>query len=158
MASLRGLQVDPRTVACPQTSPAKKPLASAFRCAIITTVEQTPAARQAALGERGTVTQAAGPRGLVLISTDIEDGYEDQVNAWYDEEHVPERRNCPGFISGRRFVVVEGHPKYLTFYELTSLEVLESEAYKRLTVPNERTLAMRPHLKNHQRNVYREIS
>ena len=42
-------------------------------------------------------------RGLLLVMMEPEEGYADELNAWYDEEHLPERLSCPGFLAARRF-------------------------------------------------------
>ena len=40
-----------------------------------------------------------------------EEGYADELNAWYDEEHLPERLSCPGFLAARRFELLESSPE-----------------------------------------------
>ena len=55
---------------------------------------------------------------------------EEEFNDWYDMEHTPDRASIPGFESARRFVCVSGWPKYVSFYDLESAQVLESEAYR----------------------------
>jgi len=65
-------------------------------------------------------------RGLLLTLTEPPAGMEEEFNAWYDTEHIPERLAIPGFRAARRWV----HEKtYLATYELDSLEVLSSSAY-----------------------------
>lgn len=65
-------------------------------------------------------------RGLLLTLTGPPAGMEEEFNAWYDTEHIPERLAIPGFRSARRWV----HEKTcLATYELDSLEVLSSPAY-----------------------------
>ncbi len=64
---------------------------------------------------------------------------------------------CPGFLSGRRFVAVEGEPKYLAIYDLESPSVLESEDYKKIVGPSEWTQRIRPHFIKQIRNVYIEV-
>ena len=56
---------------------------------------------------------------------------EEEFNAWYDTEHLPERLAIPGFRSARRWVadVPAGEGKYLATYELDSAAVLQSPAY-----------------------------
>jgi hypothetical protein len=51
---------------------------------------------------------------------------EEEFNAWYDEEHLPERLAIPGFRSARRWVAGR---TYLATYELDSAEVLSSSPY-----------------------------
>jgi hypothetical protein len=101
------------------------------------------------MSDRGT--------GLLLVMIDIDPAYEEDFNRWYEEEHLPERLGCPGFLSGRRFVSVEGEPKYLALYELNDPEVLETEAYKAMQPPTGWTKRVSPHFTSFVRNVYREI-
>jgi hypothetical protein len=88
---------------------------------------------------------------------DVEPEYEEEFNRWYNEEHVPERLNCPGFLTARRFVAIEGSPKYLALYDLQSPDVLQSEDYKKLTVGTSLTNRIREHWIRSVRNVYVEI-
>ena len=77
-------------------------------------------------------------RGLLLTMTEPPPGMDEEFNAWYDQEHLPERLAIPGFRSARRWVG-EGPPgcgRYLATYELDSASVLESAAYlARLNAP-----------------------
>jgi hypothetical protein len=56
---------------------------------------------------------------------------EEEFNAWYDNEHLPERLSIPGFRSARRWVAdcKPGEGKYLATYELDSPAVLSSREY-----------------------------
>jgi hypothetical protein len=56
---------------------------------------------------------------------------DEEFNAWYDSEHLPERLGIPGFRSARRWIAecAPGEGKYLATYELDSPAVLESSAY-----------------------------
>ena len=65
-------------------------------------------------------------RGLLLTLTEPPPGMEEEFNAWYDEEHLPERLAIPGFRSARRWV---SGRTYLATYELDSADVLQSAAY-----------------------------
>src|SRR5215207_635454 len=57
----------------------------------------------------------------------------DAWNAWYDDEHLPARLRVPGICSGLRYSAVgDDGPRYLTYYDLESLDVLKSDAYGRL--------------------------
>lgn len=54
-------------------------------------------------------------------------------NAWYDEEHVPNRLAVAGFLNGRRYTAAEDDgPRYLALYDLQTLDVLRGKAYQRL--------------------------
>src|ERR1700722_15279668 len=101
----------------------------------------------------GTKRQA----GLLLVMIEIDPTYEDEFNRWYREEHYPERMACPGFLSGRRFLAVEGEPKYLALYDLEAPAVLESEDYKKIAGSSEWQDRLLPHFVKRVRNVYVEI-
>ena len=70
-------------------------------------------------------------RGLLLTITEPPAAMEEEFNAWYDTEHLPERLAIPGFRSARRWVAscAPGEGKYLATYELDSAGVLQSPAY-----------------------------
>jgi len=68
-------------------------------------------------------------RGFLAIWNDIAEGGEAEVNHWYTGEHAPERLGVPGFLRGRRFVAIDGHPKYFTLYETENAKVLASQPY-----------------------------
>ena len=54
-------------------------------------------------------------------------------NAWYDEEHVPNRLATPGILTGRRYRAVwDTGPRYMAVYDLRTTAVLQSPEYKRL--------------------------
>jgi len=70
-------------------------------------------------------------RGLLLTLTEPPPAMEEEFNAWYDSEHIPERLSIPGFRSARRWVAdaARGDGMYLATYELDSLQVLSSPEY-----------------------------
>jgi len=70
-------------------------------------------------------------RGLLLTMTEPPAEMEEELNAWYDTEHMAERLAIPGFRSARRWVAdcKPGEGKYLATYELDSLAVLQSAEY-----------------------------
>lgn len=68
-------------------------------------------------------------KGFLLVMMDCPPGLEDEFNAWYDSEHLPERLAVPGFETAIRFVCQDGHPRYLAMYDLERHEVLKSAAY-----------------------------
>ena len=97
------------------------------------------------------------PRGLLVVMNDVPPEHEEEFNRWYTEEHLPERKTCPGFLSARRFVAVEGTPKYIAIYELENVDVLESEAYKEINETTPWTTRVRTLRSSHLRNIYEEI-
>lgn len=97
-------------------------------------------------------------RGLLLVMIDVEPEYEEEMNRWYAEEHLPERVNCPGFLTARRFVAVEGKPKYLALYDLESPDTLQQEGYQKIASPTPWTREIVKHFPTAVRNVYVEIT
>jgi hypothetical protein len=57
---------------------------------------------------------------------------DDDLNEWYKKSHLPERAAVPGFIRSRRYVSVQGGPRYCALYDLDNLEVLQGEGYRNL--------------------------
>ena len=68
-------------------------------------------------------------RGILLVCTDVDPKYEEEFNAWYDTQHIPELLGMPGFLDAARYTAVKGGPKYLAGYELESPDVVLSEAF-----------------------------
>jgi len=70
--------------------------------------------------------------GLLLTLTEPAPRDEDEFNAWYDTEHLPERLAISGFVSARRWVDPDARPgegRYLATYELERPEVLDTPEY-----------------------------
>ncbi len=60
----------------------------------------------------------------------------EEFNAWYDEEHLPERAAIDGFRTARRFVSTGDGPPHMAAYDLASLDVLDSPAYQAVAGAN----------------------
>jgi hypothetical protein len=76
--------------------------------------------------------------GIFLVYTDMDPAHEEEFNAWYDTEHLPDLRKLPGFLDAARYVAVKGGPKYLAAYELESADVLnrpEFQSYRANPTP-----------------------
>lgn len=74
--------------------------------------------------------------GVLAIWNGIAPQAEDDFVAWHVREHIPERVGLPGFLRGRRYVALDGHPKYFNFYETETASDLSSPAYvARLDAP-----------------------
>jgi hypothetical protein len=97
--------------------------------------------------------------GLFLVYTDLIDPkHEEEFNAWYNTEHLPELLSLPGFLDAARYVATRGGPKYLAAYELTSPEALQTPEFsKRKRTPWENRMSPRVTGKNVTRIVGRQI-
>jgi hypothetical protein len=74
--------------------------------------------------------------GLLVAGFDSSDVNEDEFNDWYDTEHVPERRAVRGFISCERWIGAENPKISIATYDLESLDVLRSDAYRAIAGEN----------------------
>lgn len=74
-------------------------------------------------------TSTESPTGILALWNDCKTGEEFLYEKWYQGEHLHDRVSIPGFKLGRRHESVDGAPKYFTYYETTSAEVLFSAAY-----------------------------
>ncbi|HZO80659.1 MAG TPA: hypothetical protein VFB33_03110 [Candidatus Binataceae bacterium] len=82
--------------------------------------------------------------------------HEAEFNAWYNEDHVPALAAVPGVYCARRYVAVEGDPKYLAIYEMREGGIPKTSEWNRARDFG-RTAQIRPHLKDLQTVVARRI-
>jgi hypothetical protein len=73
---------------------------------------------------------------LQMGRIDVSTAIEEEFNAWYNTAYIPGYLAVPGCLGARRFVAVEGQPKYLTVYEFEHARVSESEAWNRARASN----------------------
>jgi hypothetical protein len=77
------------------------------------------------------------PKGFLLVLMQPPQAIEEEFNAWYDTEHVPERLAVPGVETAVRFCsTTSAAPKYLAMYDLAAESVLDSDAYKKVAGDN----------------------
>jgi hypothetical protein len=76
-------------------------------------------------------------KGFLLVLMQPPPTIEEEFNAWYDTEHVPERLSVPGVLTAIRFAsITAATPKYLAMYDLETESVLDGAAYKRVAGEN----------------------
>src|SRR6476646_7328727 len=92
---------------------------------------------------------------IYIVTMDVEPAWEDELNRWYDEEHVPNLLKVPGYRSARRYVAVEGEPKYMAFYEIDAVENQSSPEHER-AVKTPWTARVQPHYKA-QLGFYQQV-
>jgi hypothetical protein len=79
------------------------------------TVFRRWACEQITPGDAWPVPEAVA---LFVAIGDVRDGYEDEFNRWYDEEHLPMLGSVPGVLRARRFKASAGTPRYVALYDL----------------------------------------
>jgi antibiotic biosynthesis monooxygenase (ABM) superfamily enzyme len=70
------------------------------------------------------------PACLLRVAVEVEPDIEAEWNRWYDEVHLPEIVNCPGFRHAARYVAsADGRRFYLALYDLEGPEALDSAQF-----------------------------
>jgi hypothetical protein len=96
---------------------------------------------------------------VLAIWNGIDAAAEADFVRWHIKEHIPERVGLPGFRRGRRYVAVEGTPKYFNFYETDGVETLTSESYiARLNAPTPWTRQVVAQFRDTIRTVCRVVA
>jgi hypothetical protein len=91
---------------------------------------------------------------VLAVWNEVDPDFEDDFNEWYFREHIPERTMVPGLNRGRRYRAEEGSPRYMAFYEATSMDVLTHGPYRlQLDNPSAWTQRIMPHFRFMQRGL-----
>ncbi len=76
-------------------------------------------------------------KGFLLVFMNPPPAFDEEFNAWYDTEHIPERLAVPGFLTGLRYINISGGaPRYLAMYDLAHFGVLDTPEYLRVAFDN----------------------
>ena len=94
--------------------------------------------------------------GLLAVGLVPDPAYDEEYNAWYDEEHIPYLIKVPGVLRARRFRAIEGEPGYLALYELESPEVRQSAPFQ-TAIDTPWSARMRRHCERKITGVFRRI-
>ena len=84
---------------------------------------------------------------LQMGRIDIPQVVEEEFNDWYNTAYIPPYLAVPGCLGARRYVAIDGQPKYLTVYEFEHERVSESEAWDRARRSNPWSDRIRPFLR-----------
>lgn len=112
--------------------------------------EQAVVDRLATLDRRSyALVSAAGtalesPAVVVMTSLSVAEDSEQDLHAWYEEEHVPMLLAVPGWARVRRYRLEQGDaPRWLALHELSDPQALETEAYRAAVSTHRRAQVMR---------------
>src|SRR5262249_62048589 len=79
----------------------------------------------------GGISMACKGQAIFMVYTDLIDlRYEQEFNAWYNTEHLPELLALPGFLDAARYVATRGGPRHLAVYEIESLDAMQTPEFK----------------------------
>jgi hypothetical protein len=69
-------------------------------------------------------------KGALIAAMDFTNVDAGEFNDWYDTEHIPERARVAGFLTLQRWIGADNPRQSVATYDLESLEVLRSPAYR----------------------------
>lgn len=94
--------------------------------------------------------------GALVLWLDVAAELDQETDAWYVDEHLPERIDIGGYLRARRFVALEGAPAYLSLFEARTPAALASEGYLRLVGRiSEQSRRIRSGFSNVVRNTFK---
>ena len=70
--------------------------------------------------------------GLITVWLHVPPAREEEFNAWYDLEHIPQMAGLPGMVTARRYCVDDARPKYLAWYDTTDENVEPGADFQRV--------------------------
>jgi antibiotic biosynthesis monooxygenase (ABM) superfamily enzyme len=68
---------------------------------------------------------------LLVVGVEPQSGFEEEFNAWYEEEHIPYLTAVPGVLGVRRFQAIRDDLPYVAIWELANADVRGSEEWRR---------------------------
>jgi hypothetical protein len=91
-----------------------------------------------------------------IVETDVVATAEQDLNDWYDQEHLPGLAGVPGTVRAERFICTDGAPRYHACYDLESVETFGSPPWLavRATAWSDR---VRPSFRNTKRTMFKAI-
>lgn len=90
------------------------------------------------------------------VETDVEPGDEAELNAWYEQEHLPGLSAVPGTVRAARYRREAGAPRYVACYDLTAPQTLERPEW--LAVRHtDWSSRVRPTFRNTRRTMFRRL-
>lgn len=97
---------------------------------------------------------------VLVVTMEVDPEDEAEFNKWYNEQHLPERMEIPGYVSARRFKLEEGNGAltYLCIWELEDGSPLQSQMYQEQNAdPTALYLRVNQTIKARTRGLYRQI-
>ncbi|MBL4721638.1 MAG: hypothetical protein JKY20_10965 [Alphaproteobacteria bacterium] len=75
-------------------------------------------------------------KGQLIVAFDFANAPADEFHDWYDLEHIPEREAVPGFGVCERWIGDTDPTFAVATYDLDTIDVLQSDAYKAIAYDN----------------------
>jgi hypothetical protein len=94
------------------------------------------------------------PNHLHVVRVDVDPTIEEAFNRWYEEVHIPALLACPGWLSARRYVSLEGGPKYVAIYEIAGPWVYDTPEF----LSCKGFMEFEPHVSNFMRQRFAPLT
>jgi len=95
------------------------------------------------------IEQTSGPAPFLQMGRiGIPAMVEEEFNDWYNTAYIPPYLTVPGCLGARRFVAIDGQPKYLTVYEFEHAAVSESAEWAKVRDANPWSFRVRPAMRH----------
>jgi hypothetical protein len=72
-------------------------------------------------------------RTVMVVMMDVDPADEEEFHRWYNQQHIPERLEIPGYVSARRFKLESGDDgmlKYMCLWEMEDSSALQHDMYQ----------------------------
>lgn len=91
-----------------------------------------------------------------IVETDVLPEAEADLNAWYDQEHLPGLAAVPGTVRAQRWECRDESPRYLACYDLHTQETFGSPPWLAVRA-TDWSSRVRPSFRNTRRTMFRKI-
>ena len=128
-----------------------------LREALASGLPTASAARLLALMEIEGASASATPSHHYVVETDVVAAAEADLNAWYDQEHLPGLAAVPGTVRAARYRNLDSGPRYHACYELASRDTLGSPAWLQVRA-SDWSSRVRPMFVDTRRMMFRSLA
>ncbi|KGD94242.1 hypothetical protein JL37_11815 [Achromobacter sp. RTa] len=91
-----------------------------------------------------------------VVETDVLPEAEADLNAWYDQEHLPGLASVPGTVRAMRYECRHEGPRYLACYDLRTRDTFGSPAWLAVRA-SDWSSRVRPSFRNTRRTMFRRV-
>ncbi len=91
-----------------------------------------------------------------IVETDVTPEAQADMNAWYDQEHLPGLAAVPGTVHAWRYECKDGGPRYLACYDLHTSETFGSPPWLAVRA-TDWSGRVRPSFRNTKRTMFRKV-
>ncbi|MDH1299563.1 MULTISPECIES: DUF4286 family protein [Achromobacter] len=91
-----------------------------------------------------------------IVETDVLPEAEADLNAWYDQEHLPGLASVPGTVRAMRYECRDESPRYLACYDLHTRETFGSPPWLAVRA-SDWSSRVRPSFRNTRRTMFKRI-